>query len=221
VPAFSQLAKPDKVEQLNQLYSRSIRINIFALLPGLVILAVIAKPFFTVWAGEEFGRESPGPFYVLLLGLFFNLCCYIPWAIILSQGRTDFFAKFYWIQLFPYIALTAALAYNFGAIGAAAAWSARVIAESYIFFRFAGTVAKVQFSFSNYKRALVSGIVILLPPLLLALTINNLSSWLLLVTPLSLIIYSVLMWKTVVAPDEKVWVAQQVAGLYNKLLRTV
>lgn len=219
VPAFSQLARPDKLDQLNQLYSRSIRINIFVLLPGLVILAIIAKPFFTVWAGEEFGRESPGPFYVLLLGLFFNLCCYIPWAIILSQGRTDFFAKFYWIQLFPYIGLTAALAYNFGAVGAAAAWAARVIAESFTFFRYAGRISSVRFSFSTYTWPLVSGIGVLLPPLLIALAVDNRSPWLLLLTPVSLIIYVVLIWKTVVAPDEKVWLEQLMAGVYSKIFR--
>ena len=186
-----------------------------------MILAVIARPFFTVWAGEDFGRESPLPFYVLLLGLFFNLCCYIPWSIILSQGRTDFFAKFYWIQLFPYIGLTAALAYNFGAVGAAAAWSARVIAESYTFFKFAGSTAKVHFTFSSYWWPLVSGTGVLLLPLLFALTVDNVSPWLLLLMPLSLIIYSILIWRTVVAPDEKVWVAQLITGVYNKISRAV
>jgi O-antigen/teichoic acid export membrane protein len=220
VPAFSQLAKPDKRDQLDRLYVRSLRINIFSLLPCLVVLAVVAKPFFTVWAGPEFGLESPLPFYILEAGLFFNLNACIPWAIILSQGRTDIFAKLYWIQILPYIALTALLTYRFGAPGAAAAWSARVILESYIFFRYAGRIGGVYFSLSNYIGPLLVGLVVLLPPLVLA-AVNNLSSWLLIATPVSLSFYSVLIWRLIVEPEEKVWVAHRTNNLYNRILRFV
>src|SRR5262249_34924118 len=70
VPAFSQLLTPERRQQLLSLYSRAVRISIFGLLPVLAVLCVIARPFFTVWGGEDFGRESTWPFYVLLIGLF-------------------------------------------------------------------------------------------------------------------------------------------------------
>jgi len=221
VPAFSQLAKPDKRDQLDRLYVRSLRINIFSLLPCLLILAIVAKPFFTVWAGPEFGVASPLPFYILQIGLFFNLNACIPWAVILSQGRTDIFAKLYWIQILPYIGLCAFLTYRFGAVGAATAWSGRVISESYILFKYAGRIGGVHFSLSQYVGALLLGLLILLPPLLLAAAVNELSPWLLVLIPVSLVSYSALIWKKIVEPEEKVWVAQQGNNLYNRIFRFV
>lgn len=221
VPAFSQLSQPEKSEQLTNLYSRSLKINVFGLLPSLVMLAVVAKPFFTLWAGEEFGRESPLPFYVLLVGLFFNLNAYIPWALILSQGRTDIFAKLYWIELFPYIAITAYLTYQFGAVGAAAAWSARVIAESFVFVTYAKRVAGVHFGFLNYAGTFALGCVVLLPSLLFALYVESLSLWLLFIIPTSFFAYAVLVWKTVIEPEEKGWVTDRVGYIYNRIFRFV
>src|SRR3982750_4859265 len=68
IPAFSQLLRPDKLAQLNNLFSRAFRINILLMLPVLALLFVIARPFFTLWAGPDFGRESTVPFYILLVG---------------------------------------------------------------------------------------------------------------------------------------------------------
>ena len=65
LPAFSQLLSPEKKPELDKLFSRSLRINIIGLLPTIVFLFIIAKPFFTIWAGENFGRESSLPFYIL------------------------------------------------------------------------------------------------------------------------------------------------------------
>ena len=221
VPAFSQLGSPEKFKQLEVLYARSLRVNIFALLPSLVILAIIAKPFFTVWAGPEFGVESPLPFYILLAGLFFNLNAYIPWSVMLAQGRTDVLAKLYWIELFPYIGLTALLTYYLGAAGAAAAWSIRVISESYVFFRYARRLSGVNFPLGNYLRTLILGSSILLLPLLWAVFVDNLSPWLLLGIPASLTLYSILVWKFIIEPEEKTWVAQRTNNLYNRIFHFV
>ncbi len=132
IPAFSQLTRQDRRDQLEALYARGIRISVFCVLPLLVMLAIVAKPFFTIWAGEDFGRESTLPFYILVIGLLFNLNAYIPWAILLAFGRTDIFAKNYWGQIFPYLALVVVLTNRFGAAGAAAAWTIRVIVDAAI-----------------------------------------------------------------------------------------
>ncbi len=95
VPAFSQLLAPERRSQFDSLFSRGIRINLIWLLPAMMFLFVIARPFFTFWAGEEFGRESTLPFYILLSGLFFNIIVFIPHSSITALGRTDIFAKLY------------------------------------------------------------------------------------------------------------------------------
>jgi O-antigen/teichoic acid export membrane protein len=69
-----------------------------------MVMFVVAKPFFTIWAGEEFGANSTLPFYVLLIGLFFNLQATVPYISIMAVGRTDVFARLYWIELLVYAA---------------------------------------------------------------------------------------------------------------------
>src|SRR5690348_15913957 len=54
VPAFSQLTAPEKRDEFNALFSRGLRLNLIVLLPGIMFLFVIARPFFTIWAGPEF-----------------------------------------------------------------------------------------------------------------------------------------------------------------------
>ncbi|MGH7783466.1 MAG: flippase, partial [Candidatus Binatia bacterium] len=145
LPAFSQLQSDAKRDQLNALYSRGIRISLILCVPALVFLSLLAKPFFTRWAGPEFGQESTLPFYILAGGLAFNIIAYLPFTAIMATGRTDIFAKLYWAELAPYILLVWFLASRYGAIGAALAWSLRVIADAVFQFVLAKKMARVTF----------------------------------------------------------------------------
>src|SRR5690606_3899856 len=93
IPAFSQLLAPSRRDEFRDLFARSIRFNIIWLLPVLALLFVSARPFFTIWAGDEFGEKSTLPFYILLIGLFFNVISYVPYASLVASGRTDVLAK--------------------------------------------------------------------------------------------------------------------------------
>ncbi len=118
IPAFSQLQADDKRAQLESLYSRGVRLNLIVLVPALVLLSIIAKPFFILWAGPDFGRESISPFHILLIGLVFNIPAYLPYAAIMASGPTDIFAKLYFAELVPYVILVSFLTWKFGANGA-------------------------------------------------------------------------------------------------------
>ena len=213
MPAFSQLLMPDKKNQLNDIFVRALRVNMFSLLPILAILCVIAKPFFTIWAGEDFGRESTAPFYLLLIGLFFNLNAYTPAGLLLAAGRTDILAKMYWIELVPYVAVTAFLTYRFGAPGAAAAWSLRVIVDAAIFIWLAKTVVRVQTRFSEYSGKLVIGLLILSFPTTIAVLFDVSPLWPVLVLIPSLALYAIMLWKSLLDPDEKAWVNRNIGRI--------
>ena len=213
LPAFSQLLRPEKKDELNKLFSRSLRINIIGLIPLIMFLFVVAKPFFTIWAGENFGRESSIPFYVLLFGLFFNIIAYIPYSILMASGRTEVFAKLYWIELFPYIFIIAILTYKFGAVGAAAAWSLRVIADAVIIIRFSRKFADISLSiFDGKVSTLVLFSLIAAFPILIAL-INNYSIWIIVFVPVCGIIYFVGVWKNLLENEEKIWLKNHLRKL--------
>ncbi len=134
IPAFSQLLSPRKRSQLQEIFTRSLALNVIGLVPTIVFLMVIARPFFTIWAGDDFGRESTLPFYLLLGGLFVNIPAYVPYSVLIALGKTDVIAKLYWSELLPYLILVFLLTSHYGIAGAAAAWSLRMVIDGLIFF---------------------------------------------------------------------------------------
>ena len=217
LPAFSQLLRPEKRHELNKLFSRSLRINIIGLIPTIMFLFVVAKPFFTIWAGENFGRESSIPFYILLFGLSFNVIAYIPYIVLLAAGRTDILAKLSWIELFPYILLIAVLTNKFGAVGAAAAWSLRVIIEAGILIwlskKFVG-ISLNLFKGKGYFFALI--FLLLIPPILVVFFISNYSVGLVFLVPICIMIYFVIVWKKLLETEEKVWISNKMYAIFNR-----
>lgn len=204
IPAFSQLLAPGKRAEFDALFARSIRPNLIWLLPALMGMFVIAEPFFTIWAGEEFGRNSTLPFYFLLIGLFFNLQATVPYIAITAVGRTDLFAGLYWIELLIYAAGAFLLISNFGIVGAAVAWTLRVLFDALIMIRLSKKYADVAFRHLDNLRKLSAAALALVPPVLLA-AFDHSSLLLVLLVPVSLALYAILIWRTFVDPDEKRW----------------
>jgi len=208
IPAFSQLLAPEKRTQFNALYSRGIRLIVISLLPAIMLMFVGARPFFTIWAGPEFGAGSTLPFYILLVGLFFNILAYIPHGAIMASGRTDLFAKLYWIELVIYASLAAALIYEFQVPGAAMAWSLRVMLDAFVITWLAKRIAGVTFRFSNHLPSIIGGIIILVPTMVLTLY-NNYSLWLIALVPVSLLLYGLLIWQRGLEADEIFWIRER------------
>lgn len=207
VPAFSQLQSDSG--HLNSLYSRGIRVNLIWLVPTLVLLAIVAKPFFTIWAGEDFGRESVVPFYILAAGLAFNILAYFPYAAIMAAGRSDIFMKLYWIELVFYIFLVWMLTLRFGIVGAAAAWSIRGTADALILFSIAKRVGGVSFSYRG-SYYFLSAIAVMLAPFIASLYFSELGPAVIITAFLALIIYTFIVWKTALEREELAWLIQRI-----------
>ncbi len=206
VPAFSQLLAPERKDEFDALFARGLRLNLILLLPGIAFMAVIAKPFFTFWAGEEFGVESTLPLYILLVGFFFSVLSYIPHSTITAKGRTDIFAKIFWVELPLYVLLVYLLIGKFGIAGAAAAWSLRVLIEAFVIVWFSRQIAQASFGLGRYWQSLILAVVVLVPPVFVATFYNNFSRWLILIAPVSAAVYGLIVWTKLVDADEKKWI---------------
>jgi O-antigen/teichoic acid export membrane protein len=211
LPAFSQLSTPEKKDELNGLFARTLRINIIGLVPAVTFLFVVAEPFFTVWAGEDFGRESTPLFYILLFGLFFNIIAYIPHASLVASGRADMLAKIYWLELTPYILAVAVLTNAFGAAGAAMAWSLRVIADAMIFIALSNKIVGLSLKIFGGRGLLfgLSALALMLPVFAVGL-INNYSIWLFILAPLCLAGYAFTVWRFFMETEEKLWLSNKI-----------
>ena len=212
MPAFSQLMTPEKRSQFDALFARGIRFNIIWLLPALMVMVLAAESFFTLWAGEEFGRQSTLPFYILLAGLFFNILAYIPHASITASGRTDVFAKLYWIELAVYVVLAWLLIGRFGIIGAAIAWSLRVFLDAFVIIALSKRIAGAKFAFFAHFGVLLAAIGVLILPIVLYAS-GLYFPIVLTAGVIALGLYSILVWNRFVDADEKAWMKALVRGM--------
>src|SRR5580765_5021242 len=163
IPAFSQIATPEKSREFDDLFSRSMRLTLIWALPTVMVLFVIAKPFFSLWAGEEYGRESTIPLYFLLIGFIFGLLAFVPVASITAFGRQDIFVKLYWIELPIYLVIAVILVNALGIVGAALAWSIRVMIDSIILRHMSARITGHSFRLASAALPLLFPIASLIP----------------------------------------------------------
>jgi len=132
MPALVRLEAAGRADEHRALYRKSLQALFLSLTPASILLALVAQPFLSLWAGSTYGRYSTGPFFVILVGLWFSAFSYVPYLYLISSGRTKTIAYIRLAELVPYIAGAAVLTAKFGAMGAAAVWSARVIVDSLV-----------------------------------------------------------------------------------------
>jgi O-antigen/teichoic acid export membrane protein len=204
LPAFSQMMSDERGDELNALFSRGSRLAIVALLPMVVLLFIVGRPFLTLWAGPEFGVESTIPFYVLLGGFTLSIFSVLPFSILLAAGRTDYFAKMYWIELPFYALLTWFLVGRFGIVGAAVAFATRTVFDAVWAIVFCHRVKRLRYGLTAQILPLLLGAASLLPLAFLAV-FNTYSLWLIPSAPISLLIYGFIVWRTLLDADEKRW----------------
>ena len=114
--------------------------------PSAMFTCAVAQPFFTIWAGPEFGRESTIPLYLLMGGIVAQIMTYVPYALLVALGRTDLIARCNLSLVVPYLIVSGLLIYKFGAVGAAIAWSLRTLAGALAFVYFAWRSSGFAFS---------------------------------------------------------------------------
>lgn len=115
-----------------KLVENAYRLTTLTLLPIIIILIAIAKPGMTLWLGYEFGEKSSIILQILALGVFFNGIASIPFTLIQSSNRPDLTAKAHLIELPIYAVVLWFMCREYGTIGAATAWSFRIILDLFI-----------------------------------------------------------------------------------------
>ena len=211
LPAFARLLGTERHDEFQTLFVRTLRVSLLIQLPALTLMAVVARPLFRVWAGGEFEANSTWPFYVLLAGTLFNILASVPHSVILSAGRTELLAKLYWAQLLVYPFVAAALIYNFGIIGAAAAWSLRVAVDSILMNLICRRVAKVRTAVSHAAARLALPTLLLLPAFATAMVFSDHYVWIVAVALISLLSYAILAWRISLDEDERAWLRRKIA----------
>lgn len=212
-PALSRLQADEDRAPLQKLYVRVVRGNLMWVLPVALVMCIGAKPFFTLWAGEEYGRASVVPFYILVIGLAANVLAYAPNNLLMALHKGHLLAKLNFIQLLPYLALMAVSTYYFGIIGAALIYSLRLFIDALIVFALADRYIATSRPFLSGERIFyATACAVLLMPVAFLIYGTTALLPLALALTLSLAIYSLLIWTKVLTSEEQGWIR-------NSLLR--
>jgi O-antigen/teichoic acid export membrane protein len=129
IPGLVRLEATGHYEELRALFKKALSGFFLVLTPGTILLALVARPLLSVWAGATYGRHSGGPLLVLILGVWFGCFGWLASSYLQSSGRTKVLAYVETAEVVPYLILAWVLSSKYGALGAALAWSSRFVVD--------------------------------------------------------------------------------------------
>lgn len=139
---FPRLAAAPAVEQ-SRLAQEGLSTLVVVMTPLVVAGILFIEPFLSWWITPEFAEQSARVGQVLLLGFWANSFAIIPYVLLQARGRPDLVAKCHLLEVLPYFGLLYFGLHSFGMVGAAAAFSVRVLADFTLLAGLAGILLPV------------------------------------------------------------------------------
>lgn len=134
LPGLAKLEAQGRFEEHRALYRRSLVGLFLVVTPAAMLLAFLAHPFLSFWAGRTYGLRSTGPVLIIIAGVWLNCLAWVPNSYLLSSGRTKLLACIDVAQIAPYLLVAWILTGRYGVIGAALVWSGRLVVQSIVLF---------------------------------------------------------------------------------------
>jgi O-antigen/teichoic acid export membrane protein len=103
--------------------------TLLAITPVTVAVLILAKPVLRVWAGREYAEQSYVPCLILLGGIWFQALGYVAYNVLIAGGKGSAVAKLRGMEIVPFVLFAVFMVTKYGGIGAAIAWSARVVID--------------------------------------------------------------------------------------------
>lgn len=93
-----------------------------------------AEPVMTTWMGSDFAGDPVKVLQILLVGFFFNALAQLPFTEIQASGKSKLTALVHLYEVIPYLIVLYFLINHYGIVGAAIAWSLRMVLDCLILF---------------------------------------------------------------------------------------
>lgn len=129
-PSFSA----DDETTSRDLAMRSLSVLVGIMTPVTVAAVLLVQPFLDRWVGENLAQYAAPIAQVILVGVWVNSLAYVPLVLLQGGGRPELVATFHMLELAPFIAVVYLAAGEWGAIGAAVAWTVRVHVDAFFLF---------------------------------------------------------------------------------------
>jgi O-antigen/teichoic acid export membrane protein len=131
-PAFSRLLAQRNTQDARHMYWRTLGLVCAATLPITLVLGLFAESILHFWLKGALPAESAIVMQILLLGVFSNSIAHVPFAYLQGAKRADLTAKIHLAEAPVYVAVLAVAVVAWGIVGAAAAWTLRVLADAVV-----------------------------------------------------------------------------------------
>jgi O-antigen/teichoic acid export membrane protein len=204
-PMFSRLQSEESRDELRSLFRRSATMLLVVLMPIVVVVAMGARPILATWFGSLYARQSTPVAYVLLVGVVFSGMTYVPVLLLFAAGKASTVARYRTCELIPYLVVTSLLTVRYGILGAAAGWTVRVFADCMALF-LAVEKTECHGVLADILRS-SSVVGVLIPPVFLMCLRPAHWFWVTGVTLLSLLLYAFIVWRVILTPSEREWLA--------------
>lgn len=216
LPGLARLEAASQLQELRALYRKGLSGLFLLLTPAAVLLAFVARPFLSLWAGPQYGAHSTAPFLVLVAGVWFDCLAWMPMSYLLSSGRTKMIAFIRAAEVGPYLVAAWVCTGHFGVMGAAVVWAAGCALDSVLLFGAARWVARLPFvPLSDRRlRSLAGPVALAAAALLLAQVTSGLAARLAWAAALALA-YGAAAWHLILTGQER----RGIAGLAGRARR--
>jgi O-antigen/teichoic acid export membrane protein len=204
-PMFSRLQSAESRGELRALFRRSVMMMLVVLMPMAVLLAEVARPVLATWFGPLYARQSTPVAHILLIGVLFSAMTYAPVMLLFAAGKASTLARYRSCELILYLAVAPLLTMRYGILGAAAGWSLRVFGDCMALYLAVGKT-ECPGVLADILRS-GSVVSILLPPLVLMWFHPAPWFWVPSVTLFCLLFYAFMVWRVVLTPSERAWLA--------------
>jgi len=136
---FPRVASVSK-EEARQLATRTMSILSAIMTPVMVCAVIVLQIFISIWISPQFAAEAVLPGRILLAGFCLNSFAFAYFVCLQAGGRPRLVAMAHVIEVVPFVATLYVGLKLWGLPGAAAAFSIRVLVDSFLLAYFAETL---------------------------------------------------------------------------------
>jgi O-antigen/teichoic acid export membrane protein len=110
-------------------YRHSSAAVAFSVMPIVLVVGGWAEELLSLWMGQTFAQQAAVALQIIMPGILLNSIARIPFTLLQAAGRARTTASLHLLELPVYVGVAWWLIANFGLLGAAAAWTVRVLAD--------------------------------------------------------------------------------------------
>lgn len=155
-----------------QVYRRAASIVLLVMLPASALFCLFAYEALDWWLGREYAEQGYRVAQLLALGVFVNSLGQVSVTVVHAAGRADWSAKLHLLELPAYLAVLILAAQQFGIVGVALAWLARMAVDTWLLVALAERLLDRS---RSYATALIGGSALAMLLLWLAASTESIS----------------------------------------------